>query len=458
MRDKYEILVVEDSLGAAKALCFELKNKGYNARHFDNAEEGLLFFHQNPIDVVLVDYSLPGMSGEEFFVKLRETNPMTPVIFMTALHSVSKAVQLIQMGAYTYLTKPLDMDKLLENVETLLEKIDLDEEYETMQENVAECLSPAETVFESEKMRQILRMVMRVAKFNANVLITGESGTGKDVIARLLHHCSNRKAKPLVKVNLAAIPDTLIEAELFGSAKGAYSGSIDDREGKFEAANRGTLFLDEIGELSPEVQVKLLHSIQDREITRLGTNQPRKVDIRLLTATNKNLTDLVKEKKFREDLFYRLNVIDIELPPLRERREDIPLLVNRFITKFCEKEGTTPIGISKDALDCLIKYPFPGNIRELENIIERALVLARGETLRMDDLPVFVLSREEVSPDLLEDSSNLPLPERLSIIEKNILEKTLKKHRFHQSNAAEELGISEARLRYKMRTLGLQKK
>jgi two-component system NtrC family response regulator len=458
MSDKFNILVVEDDTAAGKVLSFELKAKGYNSDCFENAEEALVFFQKNSVDLVLLDYTLPGMSGEDFFLKIRELNPLIPVIFITALQSVDKAVQLLKMGAYTYLTKPLKIEELHHNIKNALEKLTLVKENQNLQEKLRETFSFKNYVFNSEKMQKILHMVMRVAESNSNVLITGESGTGKDVFAHIIHYCSKRKENQLVKVSLASLPATLIEAELFGAVKGAYTGSVVNRPGKFEEADKGTLFLDEIGELASDIQVKLLRVVQDREITRLGSNKPIKVDIRLITATNKNLQELVKEKKFREDLFYRLNVIEINLPSLRERKEDIPLLTDLFIKKFNQREGKKIKTLSKDALNALMKYDFPGNIRELENIIERALVLARGDVLSTDDLPVFVLSPECSDANFFGMDSSLSLPEQLTAVEKDILKKTLKKHNYHQSNAARELGISEARLRYKIRALGIPKR
>jgi DNA-binding NtrC family response regulator len=457
MAEKFNIMVVEDDTAAGKIISFELKANGYNSRCFGNAEEALLFFRQHPVDLVLVDYTLPGMNGEEFFHEIRELNPLIPVIFITALQSVGKAVQLLKLGAYTYLTKPLKMDELLHNIKNALEKITLVKENQDLQEKLKKTFSFKNYVFNSEKMQKILRLVMRVADANSNVLITGESGTGKDVIANIIHYCSKRSRQKLVKVNLASLPPTLIEAELFGAVKGAYTGAAANRTGKFEEADKGTLFLDEIGELSLDIQVKLLRVIQDHEITRLGSNKPIQVDIRLITATNKNLWELVKEKQFREDLYYRLNVIDIHLPPLRERKEDIPLLIDLFIKAFNQREGRKIMTLAKDTLNALMKYNFPGNIRELENIIERALVLSSGDTLDTNDLPVFVLCPGSSGSDLLSDKSSLSLPERLSAIEKEMVEKVLKKHNYHQTNAARELGISEARLRYKIRTLGVHK-
>jgi DNA-binding NtrC family response regulator len=455
MTDKFNILVVEDDTAAGEVIRFHLKEKGYHCHCFENAEEALVFFQHHSVDLVVVDYTLPGMNGEDFFLEIKALNPIIPVIFITAWQSVDKAVQLLKMGAYTYLTKPLELDELHHNIKNALEKVTLVKENRSLQEKLLETFSFKNWVFNSEKMQRILQMVMRVAESDSKVLITGESGTGKDVIAHIIHYCSRRKEKQLVKVSLASLPPTLIEAELFGAVKGAYTGAVKNRSGKFEEADQGTLFLDEIGELSPEIQVKLLRVIQDREITRLGSNKPVKVDIRLITATNKNLLEQVKEKNFREDLFYRLNVINLHLPPLRERKEDIPLLIDLFIKKFNQREGKQVKTLSNDALNALIKYDFPGNIRELENIIERALVLARGEVLCRDDLPVFVLSPKDSGSDSFYPDSSLPLPQRLTAFEKAILEETLKKHNFHQTNAARELGISEARLRYKIRNLGL---
>jgi DNA-binding NtrC family response regulator len=456
--DTFNILVVEDDTTAAKVICFELKARGYNSRCFENGEEALLYFRENPVDLVLIDYALPGMNGEELFLKIREINPLTPVIFITALQSVDKAVQLLKMGAFSYLTKPLNMEALHHNIKNGLEKATLAKENQDLYEKFRETFSFKDYVFDSQKMQKVLHMVMRVAESNSNVLMTGESGTGKDVIAQIIHCCSRRREQKLVKVNLSSIPATLIESELFGAVKGAYTGAVVSRAGKFEEADRGTLFLDEVGELAMGIQVKLLRVIQDREFTRLGSNKPIKVDIRLITATNRNLPELVKGKKFREDLFYRLNVINIDLPPLRERKEDIPLLIDLFIKKFNQKEGKKIKSLSRDALSALMKYHFPGNIRELENIIERAMVLARGSVLGTDDLPVFILKPERSDWDYLDSASSLSLPEKLTVIEKNIIEKILKENNYHQTNAARELGISEARLRYKIRILGIKKR
>ncbi|MCP4156617.1 MAG: sigma-54-dependent Fis family transcriptional regulator [bacterium] len=457
MKEKYKILIVEDEKVAGRALYDNLKKQGFVCTLFDNAEEALLHFREAPVDLVLLDYKLPGMSGEEFFRQIKELNPLTPVIFMTAYSSVEKAVKLLRMGAYNYLNKPIEMEELIHNIRQALEKVALYKENKRLHLGLKEKFSFDNYIFNAERMQEVMNLVLRSADSSANILITGESGTGKEAIANILHYYSRRKDNTFVKVNLAALPETLIEAELFGSVKGAYTGSVDTRAGKFEEAHKGTLFLDEIGELPMDIQVKLLRALQEREVIKLGSNSPVKVDIRLIVATNKNLKQLVREGKFREDLFFRLNVINIELPPLRERREDIKLLIDLFIKKFNKREGKEIGSISKDALNMLVKYTYPGNIRELENIIERAVVLARSDVLTLQDLPVFIENEAEDDWAMVPGDSVLSLPERLSIIEKKIISDTLKKVYFNQSKAAQELGISESGLRYKIQALKIKK-
>lgn len=457
MKNKYNILVVEDDKAAGKAIFCHLKDRGYQPYYFDRPEEALVFFQQETLDLILLDYKLPGMSGEEFFIRVKELNPLVPVIFMTVLNSVDNAVRLLKMGAFTYLTKPLRMDELFHNIANALEKTALLKENQQLRESLRTTFSFKNYIFNSEKMQPILDMVARAADSLSNILISGESGTGKDIIANIIHYLSRRRDNKLINVNLAALPETLIEAELFGALRGAYTGAVENRVGRFEEAHGGTLFLDEIGELSPSVQVKLLRVIQDREITPLGSNTPINVDIRLITATNKDLYRLVREKKFREDLFYRLNVIHINLPPLRERKEDIPHLVDLFIKKNNQRENKQVTDISREALNALMKYHFPGNIRELENIIECSIVLAKTDILTTRDLPVFIRHQDYLCFDTIFNDTQLPLPERLNLIEKNIIEKTLRKHRNHQTRAAHELGISESTIRYKIQTYKINK-
>lgn len=449
------ILIVEDEKSAAKVLSLQLKDQGYQATFFHNADDALMFFKENHIDLVLLDYKLPGMPSEVFFEQVKTINPLVPVLFMTAYQSVEKAVELLKMGAFTYLTKPLRIEELFHNIHNALEKTALIKENQRLQETLRQSYSFDHYVFNAPNMQPVMDLVMRAADSQSNILITGESGTGKDIIANIIHLHSKRRKKKLVKVNLAALPETLIEAELFGALKGAYTGAVEGRTGRFEEAHGGTLFIDEIGELSPGVQVKLLRVVQEREISRLGSNKMIPVDIRLITATNKSLDRLVQEKKFREDLFYRLNVIHVHLPPLRERKEDIPYLVDTFIRKYNRREDRRVESVSREALDLLMRYPFPGNIRELENIIERSLVLTKTEQLTTVDLPVFLKTAAPVESARFTGTPGIPLPGQLQEIESQIIRAALKDHGNNQTRAAHELGISEARLRYRLKALGL---
>jgi len=461
MSERYHIVIVEDEKLAGKVIYDNLKARGYDVFLFETGEEALLHFGENPVDLVLLDYKLPGISGEELFKKIKEINPLVPVVFMTAYSSVEKAVRLLKQGAYDYLAKPIEMDELYHTIENALEKVTLIKENQRLQENLREKFSFENYVFNSEKMQEVVNLALRAAASNASILITGESGTGKEVIANIIHHHSPRNNQKFIKVNLSALPETLVEVELFGAVKGAYTGAVQSRVGKFEEADGGTIFLDEIGELSPDLQVKLLRVLQEREITRLGSNTPIKVDIRLITATNADLQQLVKEKKFREDFYFRLNVISIDLPPLRERREDIPLLIDYFIKTFNKREGKHIETLSKDALNHLVRYRYPGNIRELENIIERAVILTRGNVLTPQDLPVFIKNQVDddsgIAAVMDEGEGGLTLPEILALTEKKVIMTALKKYDHNQSKAARLLGISESGLRYKIQSLKIPK-
>jgi len=454
--DTFRIMIVEDEKLAGKVLKENLSARGYDVSLFENGEDGLEHFRGNPVDLALLDVRLPGQSGAELFQHMRALNPLVRVIFMTAYSSVQKAVSLLKLGAYDYLTKPIEMDQLLHTIKKALEKLTLEKENRRLQENLREKFSFGHYVFNSPVMQDVLNLALRAADSGAAILITGESGTGKEVIAGIIHHLSSRKNKKFIKANLAALPETLIEAELFGAVKGAFTGAAN-RAGKFEEADGGSIFLDEIGELSLDIQVKLLRVLQEREIVRLGSNESVPVDIRLVTATNTDLQQLILEKKFREDLFFRLNVIAIHLPPLRERREDIPLLADYFIKKFNLREKKTIESLSRDALSLLMKYRYPGNIRELENIIERAVILARSDVLGPADLPVFL--KDGTNGDLVPetDETDMTLPELLVLTEKRAIRRALKKYDGNQSKAARSLGISESGLRYKLQSLKIQK-
>jgi len=452
--EEYKILIVEDESLAAKAIKTVFSKKGYKIKIASTGEEALKLFLKEQFDLILLDYKLPGMNGEEVFDEIIKINPFVPIIFMTAYGDIDKAVRLLKKGAFYYIPKPIEIEQLSHLIEQAIEKHKIEEENKVLKEKLEEKFSVENYVFNSKKMQSILNLALRVADSETSVLITGESGTGKEVLADIIHSYSKRKDKPFVKVNIAALPSTLVEAELFGAEKGAYTGADRLRKGRFEEANGGTIFLDEIGELPQEIQVKLLRVIQERVITRLGSNIPIPVDIRIITATNKNLEEEVKKGNFREDLLYRLNVITIELPPLRERKEDIPFLIDLFIRKFSERENKEVKGISKTALDLLLKYDYPGNIRELENIIERAVVLTRGSIIGEKDLPMYL--NKKISGKIA-DLDSLPLPERLKEIERNIILTALEENGYVQTKAAKALGISESTLRYKMENLDIKK-
>lgn len=354
----------------------------------------------------------------------------------------------MKIGAFHYITKPIDLNELEIIIEKAVEHQNLKKENELLKEFVREKLPETPVIFESGAMRKVLSLAQKVAPTDATVLITGESGTGKELIAEVIHRLSPRADKPLVKVNIAAIPETLIESELFGHEKGAFTGADKRRIGRFESADKGTLFLDEIGELPLNTQVKLLRFLQDRVIERLGSNIPISLDVRIIAATNRNLESLVKEGKFREDLFYRLNVINIHIPPLRERREDIYPLAKYFLKHFSRKHGKEIKDFTKEALDFLMSYNFPGNVRELQNLIERACVLSEGEYITLKDLTL-TLEREERTESYLD--------EKLENFERQLIIDALEKTGWVQKKAAEILGLSERALRYRMEKLGIKR-
>ena len=453
--EQFHLMIVEDEALAGKALKDNLMSKGYDVVLYETGEEAIRYFNEHPVDLVLMDYRLPGISGEMVFKKIREMNPLVPVVFMTAYSSIEKAVGLLKKGAYHYITKPIEMDELIHIIEIALEKVTLLKENQRLQQNLKEKFSFENYVFNAPEMQEAMNLALRSADSNAAILITGESGTGKEVIANIIHQQSSRRGKPLVKLNLSALPETLLEVELFGAVKGAFTDA-KPRTGKFEEAQKGTIFLDEIGELPAHLQVKLLRVLQEREITRLGSNQSIPVDLRLITATNADLQLKVKEKSFREDFYFRLNVITIHLPPLRERKSDIPLLADLFIKKYNQREMKQVQSLSKDALNLLVRYDYPGNIRELENIIVRAVILTRGHVLTPADLPVFMNQQSNAETKMITEDEQLTLPEIIAVTEKRVIRSSLVKNNFNRSKTARDLGISESGLRYKIQSLDIK--
>lgn len=443
------VLIVEDEKNQRTLLKRILTKEGYTIEEAADGREAVNKFDQGDFDMVLLDQRLPDTNGIEVLGKIKNINPKIPVILVTAYANVHDAVTAMKQGAFHYLTKPVDTDELLLSMKNAWATLILKRENEELRETLKEKFSYSKIIYASGIMEEIISLTFRAAKSDANVLITGESGTGKELIAGAIHNLSSRKDEHFVTAHLAALPETLIEAELFGHEKGAFTGADRRRIGKFEFASGGTIFLDEIGDLPTSVQVKLLRVIQDKKIVRLGSNQEITIDIRLVCATNKNIEEDIKKGTFRPDLFYRLNVIRIHLPPLRERKEDIPLLTDHFMRSHANKEQKPIKGITDEAMRILLKYHFPGNVRELENIIERAIVLARGEYIAKDELPVSII--ETATP-----VASGKLNETIATIEKQMILDALKKTHGNQTAAAFELGLSERVLRYKIKKHKIQ--
>ncbi|MCX7995373.1 MAG: sigma-54 dependent transcriptional regulator [candidate division WOR-3 bacterium] len=440
-----KILLIEDEEAQRILLKKILEKEGYSVSEAGDGKTGIELFTNEDFDTVLLDQRLPDISGIELIEKFKEIGPVVPVIMITAYANVRDAVKAMKKGAFHYLNKPVDTDELLITIQKAIDALNLKRENEELKRQLRIKYQSERIIYKSEKMEKVMSLVYRAAQSDANVLITGESGTGKELVAGAIHNLSKRKDKNFVVAHLAALPETLIEAELFGYERGAFTGADKRRIGKFEFASGGTIFLDEIGDLPPTTQVKLLRVLQEKKITRLGSNEVIPIDIRIICATNKDIEGEVKGGRFRDDLYYRLNVIRIHVPSLRERKEDIPLLVDNFIKIYAQRENKKIAGITDEAMKMITKYNFPGNIRELENIIERAIVFARGELITSDDLPEYLK---------IQKAYNLgtgKLNEIVEKIERELIESALKKYDYNQTRAAEELGISERVLRYKIK-------
>lgn len=445
-----KILIIEDE-GSQRMLLREfLEERGYTVDEAETGEEGIKKVKKMAFDVVLIDIRLPDISGIEVLKEIRKINLEIKAIMITAFQDVKLVVESLKNGAFNYLVKPINLEELLINIRKAQENLRLEREVKVLRTIVRpERLKGI--VAESYAMKQVADIAIRVAGSSSTVLITGESGTGKELIARLIHEKSQRKNGPFVAVNLAAIPESLIESELFGYEKGAFTGADREKPGLIERAHGGTLFLDEIGELPLPLQVKLLRVIEEKEIQRLGGLKPKKVDFRLLTATNRDLEEMVKAGTFRDDLFYRINVIHIHIPSLRERKEDIPYLLEHFLKIYSAREAKKIKGFTREAYELLLRYHYPGNVRELENIVERAVVLSQGEYITTEELPLSL--RKEIFP---QEQEFLSLDERIEAIERSIILEALKRNNWVKTRAARELGISERVLRYRIQKLGIQ--
>jgi DNA-binding NtrC family response regulator len=441
--ERVNIMIVEDEEAQRLLLAGLLRKEGYTVHDEPDGASALAAFKERPIEIALLDYRLPDTDGLSLLKRLKESNPEVEVIMITAFGSIENAVEALKAGASEYLTKPIDLDDLLFKVKRMEEKTHLVHENRVLKETLKDRFKSESFIYSSERMHEVASLAVRIARTDSTCIIEGESGVGKEVVVNLIHELSERKGFPLVKVNCAAIPESLLESELFGYEKGAFTGAYQRKIGKFELANKGTIFLDEIGDISSILQSKLLRAIQEKEIERLGGLHTVKVDVRIIVATNKRLEEEVKKGVFREDLYYRLNVVQITVPPLRDRKEDIPLLMEYFTKKFSDKHKRNIRGATREARDMLLKYDYPGNVRELENIIERAIVLTRGDYISVEDLP-------SVSGKVRPTSEG-GMNEVVESIERTMLIDALTQNDWVQIKAASRLGISERMLRYKMK-------
>ena len=449
------VLIVDDEVGTRESIKMILKHD-YEVFLAKDAEEAFLQIKEHSPDVVLLDIILPDIDGLKVLEKIKESDPDVIVIMITATKTIKTAVEAMKLGAYDYVTKPFDIDELRLIISRSLSTQALEKEVKYLRKEIDKSFGFGNIIGKSKAMENIFKVVRQIADSKSTVLIMGESGTGKELISRAVHYNSNRKNYPFVTINCAAIPETLIESELFGHERGAFTNAIEKKLGRFEIAQQGTLFLDEIGELSLSTQAKILRFLEEKEFNRVGGSKTIKVDVRLITATNRDLNQLLKKGEFREDLYYRINVVPIVIPPLRERKEDIPLFLEHFIKKFNAENNKNIKGVSKEALELMMNYDWPGNVRELENLIERIIVLTSNEYIQNNELPFSLINIPKIN-GLKESVLNgkVSFLEAEEEFEKGIILDALKRANYVQSHAAEMLGISRRILKYKMEKLGI---
>jgi DNA-binding NtrC family response regulator len=456
---KRTVLVVDDEANMQKVMRMILEGAGHEVLVADSGEKALPHLQHPGLDVVLTDLKMPGMSGEELVARARQERPDVPVIVVTAHGTISSAVKTIRDGAADYLTKPFEPEQLEIAVHNAIKLRDIVRENESLRAQVSQSLFARRMVGESAAARTLREEVARVAPYKTSVLITGESGTGKELIARMVHEASPRHDKPWVAINCSAIPRDLMESELFGYVKGAFTGATQNRPGRLEQAQGGTLFLDEIGDLDPGLQAKLLRVLQEREFSPVGSDRVRAVDVRFLAASNRDLKTLVREGKFREDLFYRLDVYNIVVPPLRERREDVAILAQTFVTELAAETGKAVRGLTAAALAALERYRWPGNVRELRNTVERSLLAARGELIDVPDLPQAVTAEAFAASEaaaVLPEANDRGLDDWLAEQERRAITQALAACHGVQAHAAKKLGITERSLWHRIKKLGIQ--
>jgi two-component system NtrC family response regulator len=450
---KSPILIVDDDASQRRLIEFWLQEDGYRTVTATDGSSGLRAFEQYTPTLVITDVRMPGMSGLDLLSRIKADNPDTAFILITAFGTVDDAVEAMKLGAADYVLKPLKADELKMDVRRVLERQQLVDENRYLRDLAGSTFRFENIIAQSRKMRTVLEVAAQVARRDSTVLLAGESGTGKELLAKAIHQNSLRDGKPFVTVNCGALPETLAESELFGHRKGSFTGAISDRAGKFETANEGTIFLDEVGELTLALQVKLLRVIQEREVDKIGYPHPIKVNVRIVAASNRNLKNLVEDGQFREDLYYRLSVVTIELPPLREHQEDIPLLAQHFLKQFATRYGVDRLSLSDEAMEKLVQYNWPGNVRELQNVIERVAVLSKDQKIGRDDLPLDVRRSESHIANI-----SLKLPEEgidLEEVEKEILLQALEKHNWNQTQAAKYLNMTRKTLIYRMEKFSL---
>ncbi|MFP4650627.1 MAG: sigma-54-dependent transcriptional regulator [Desulfobacterales bacterium] len=455
---KPAILVVDDDAGHRTTLKTVLKSWNYSISEAEDGRAAVDMAKNTPFDLILMDVRMAIMDGIDALVEIKSYNPAIPIIIMTAYSSVDSAVEAMKAGAYDYLTKPLDFDELKLTIERALEHTRLRDENKSLKDQLRTLSDTRKIVATSPEMKSLLEMVAAIAPSEATVLVTGPSGTGKELIARAIHANSSRSSGNLVTVNCAALTETLLESELFGHEKGAFTGADRRREGRFVQADKGTLFLDEVGEMSMAMQAKLLRVLQDGEIQRVGGETPVSVDVRIIAATNKDLSQMVAQGGFREDLFYRLNVVNIHVPPLCERTDDIPALAQHFVNHYAEKNRKKIKGFTPQAMDRLLKHSWPGNVRELENMVERAVILSPGGYITEKDLPLNISRTDERASQAAaaEDAGTGDAGSSLDEIEKSAIVRSLKKAEGNKSEAARLLGITRRTLYNKLEKYGIE--
>jgi len=448
----HKILIIDDDTSLRRVLEYNLQEEGYEVVAAAGGSEGLLLFDEHQPDLVITDLKMPGISGFQVLDAVRERSSRVPVMVITAFGAVETAVEAMKKGAYDYITKPFNRDELRLSVRKALEMRGLSEENRRLREELAERAEFRNMVGISQAMAEVFAVVRKVADTDAAVLITGESGTGKELVARALHSLSGRRNSPFIAINCAAIPKDLLESELFGHVKGAFTGAVRDKAGKFQLADGGTIFLDEVGELPVELQPKLLRALQDKEVEPVGGTGPRKLDVRIVAATNTDMDDARADGKFREDLYYRLAVIEIHLPPLRERPEDIPLLVKHFMARL----GSTGVEFDADLLDTFRDYAWPGNVRELENTVERLLIMRNGDRVVMADLPPRIRGERHDREGRVVNlpSDGYPLEQ----LEREVVLEALERCAWNQTAAARFLRIPRHTLIYRMEKYAIDPK